>query len=278
MSEAGPRPKSALRKRLDQLPWWLVAAVICAVGFAVVIAADADYRTIFHALSAGIGTMLFVTVVAFFGAAALGLAIATAQSSRLRIVREAAIFYVEIMRGVPVLVLLFYIAFVGAPALIAAVNFVIAPLVSAGLMKAVLIRDFDLVWRAILALVLSYAAFLSEVFRAGIAAVGAGQVEAARALGMTRWQTFRLVVMPQAFRTILPPLGNDFVAMIKDSSLVSVLGVQDVTQLGKVYSSSTFLFFETYNVVAFIYLVTTVSLSLGVRALEKKLRRQGDAA
>ena len=88
-------------------------------------------------------------------------------------------------------------------------------------------------------------------------------------------QTFRLVVLPQAIRTVLPPLGNDFVAMIKDSALVSALGVQDITQLGKVYSASTFLFFETYNVVAFLYLVMTISLSLLVRALERHLKAKG---
>jgi polar amino acid transport system permease protein len=90
-------------------------------------------------------------------------------------------------------------------------------------------------------------------------------VEGAEALGLSRYATFRLVVLPQAIRTVLPPLGNDFVAMIKDSALVSALGVQDITQLGKVYSASTFRFFETYNVVAFLYLVMTLSLSLMVR-------------
>ena len=137
------------------------------------------------------------------------------------------------------------------------------------------VRDFDMTWRAIFALTVSYSAFLAEIFRAGIEAVPSGQVEAARALGLTRCQTMRFVVLPQAIRTVLPPLGNDFVAMIKDSALVSALGVQDITQLGKVYSASTFLFFETYNVVAFLYLVMTVGLSLLVRGLESRLKRQG---
>ncbi len=79
--------------------------------------------------------------------------------------------------------------------------------------------------------------------------------------------------MPQAIRVILPPLGNDFVAMVKDSSLVSVLGVQDITQLGKVYASGSFRFFETYSIVAYVYLILTVGLSLGLRRLEKRLRR-----
>ncbi|MBN9309209.1 ABC transporter permease subunit, partial [Devosia sp.] len=87
---------------------------------------------------------------------------------------------------------------------------------------------------------------------------------------------FRFIVAPQALRTILPPLGNDFVSMIKDSALVSALGVQDITQLGKVYSSGTFKFFETYNVVAFLYLSMTISLSLFVRWLEARLRQSQD--
>jgi ABC-type amino acid transport system permease subunit len=84
------------------------------------------------------------------------------------------------------------------------------------------------------------------------------------------------VVLPQAIRTILPPLGNDFIALIKDSALVSVLGVADITQLGKIYAAGSFRFFETYNVVALIYLIMTVGLSLALRALERRLRaRQG---
>jgi polar amino acid transport system permease protein len=128
-------------------------------------------------------------------------------------------------------------------------------------------------WRAIFALTIGYSAFLSEIFRAGIEAVPLGQSEAAQTLGLSRRQTFGLVVLPQAIRIVVPPLGNDFIAMVKDSALVSSLGVQDITQLGKVYSASTFMFFETYNVVAFLYLVMTVGLSLIVRALESHLKQ-----
>ena len=92
------------------------------------------------------------------------------------------------------------------------------------------------------------------------------------ALGLNGWQRFRLIVFPQAFRTILPPLGNDFVAMVKDSSLVSVLGVADVTQLAKVTSAGNFRYFETYNSAALIYLTLTISASLALRRLERHLR------
>jgi polar amino acid transport system permease protein len=133
-------------------------------------------------------------------------------------------------------------------------------------------RDFPLLWRAVLALVLAYAAFLAEIFRAGLQAVDKGQVEAAQALGLNGWQRFRHIVFPQAFRMILPPLGNDFVAMVKDSSLVSVLGVGDVAQLAKVTAAGNFLYFETYNVAALIYLTMTIGLSLLMRRLEKRLK------
>ena len=127
-------------------------------------------------------------------------------------------------------------------------------------------------WRAIIALTIAYSAFLAEVFRAGLASVDPGQIEAAKALGLSRWQRFRHIVFPQAFRTILPPLGNDLVAMVKDSSLVSVLGVTDITQLGKVTAAGNFRYFETYNIVALIYLAMTITLSLGLRRLEARLR------
>jgi polar amino acid transport system permease protein len=135
------------------------------------------------------------------------------------------------------------------------------------------VRDVSLLWRAIMALTIGYSAFIAEVFRAGIQSVEAGQIEAAKALGLSRFQRFRLIVLPQAVRTILPPLGNDFVAMVKDSSLVSVLGVADITQMGKVYATGSFRFFETYAIVAYIYLVLTLSLSLALRALERRMRK-----
>ena len=124
-----------------------------------------------------------------------------------------------------------------------------------------------------LALTVGYSAFIAEVFRAGIQSVDKGQIEAAKALGLSRFQRFRLVVFPQAIRTILPPLGNDFVAMVKDSSLVSVLGVADMTQMGKIYAAGSFRFFETYSIVAYIYLILTVGLSLALRGLEQRMRQ-----
>ena len=175
----------------------------------------------------------------------------------------------------PILVLLFWIAFAGVPAFIAGWNFLAAPLQEAGLLGALQVRDVPLLWRAVLALMIGYSPFIAEVFRAGIQSVDPGQIEAAKALGLSGYRRFRHIVMPQAIRTILPPLGNDFIALVKDSSLVSVLGVADITQMGKVYAAGSFRFFETYSIVAYIYLVLTVGLSIALRALEHRMRRRG---
>ena len=254
-----------------EFPVWLVVIALLGVALAFGIASSDIYRGVFDLVSRGVLITLGVTAVAFTLASLLGLALAAMLLSPRAWVRQTARSYVEIVRGVPILVLLFYIAFVGAPALAAALNWIAAPLT--GGEDWLRTRDISLMWRAIIALTIGYSAFIAEVFRAGLQSVEQGQVEAAKALGLSGWQRFRLVVLPQAIRTILPPLGNDFVAMVKDSSLVSVLGVADITQLGKVYAAGSFRYFETYSVVAYIYLVLTITLSLGVRALEKRLRR-----
>jgi polar amino acid transport system permease protein len=126
--------------------------------------------------------------------------------------------------------------------------------------------------RAIIALALSYGAFESEIFRAGIESIGRGQMEAARSLGMSYPQAMRHIILPQAVRRVLPPLGNDFIAMLKESSLVSALGVQDITQLGRLYAASSFEYLKTYNMVAFIYLTMTILLSMAVKAMEVRLK------
>ncbi len=246
-------------------PWWLVVLGVTGLWLGYEVWASPVYAQIMRTLAKGIGVTLLVTVVAFFAAATLGLALAVAAGSKRIWLRQAVRLYIEIMRGVPIIVLLLYVAFAAVPALVAGWNALGLPDLRA--------RDVPLLWRAVAALTLAYSAFLAEVFRAGLNAVDRGQIEAAMALGLTPWQRFRLIVFPQAFRTILPPLGNDFVAMVKDSSLVSVLGVADVTQLAKVTAAGNFRYFETYNIAALVYLTLTIGLSLALRGLEKRLRR-----
>lgn len=253
----------------NDFPWWLVILGVTGAWLFYEILSDADYHAALKMLAKGIGVTLMVALVGFLGACVLGLALATMGLSDRLWLRQIARLYIEIMRGVPIIVLLLYVAFVLAPAGVSAVNWGLSAL---GL-EQIRGRDFPLLWRAVIALMLAYSAFLAEIFRAGIQSVDKGQIEAGQALGLGPWQRFRLIILPQGLRTILPPLGNDFVAMLKDSSLVSVLGVSDIAQLAKVTAAGNFRYFETYNVAAFLYLTMTIGLSLILRKIEKTMRQ-----
>jgi polar amino acid transport system permease protein len=257
--------------RLSRLPYWLLVAILLAIFFFWIIVSNPDYRIIFDAVRKGLWTTIYVSVVAYALAILVGLLLALMRIYRSRVTQEISSFYVEVIRGVPMLVLLYYISFVGAPALVRGINWLVGPLIDAGLMAEINIRNFDFTARAILALTIGYSAFISEIFRAGIESIGKEQTEAAQTEGASYWQTMRFILLPQAVRNVLPALGNELIAMLKDSALVSALGVQDITQLGKVYSASTFRFFETYSIVALLYLVMTLGLAMGVRTLERRL-------
>jgi polar amino acid transport system permease protein len=263
-----------LRSR-KEFPWWLVAALVLAAAAAAAIFASDIYSQVFATVAKGIGITVMVTLVAFAAASAIGLGFALMALSGSTWLRQTSRLYVEIIRGIPIIVLLFWIAFAGVPAFVTGWNFLTARLQEAGLFGAMQVRDVPLLWRAVIALAFAYSSFIAEIFRAGIQAVDIGQVEAGKALGLSRYRRFRHIVWPQAFRTILPPYSNDFVAMVKDSSLVSVLGVADITQMGKIYAAGSFRFFETYSIVAYIYLILTVGLSMALRALERRMRSRG---
>lgn len=254
----------------DDFPYWLVALFMLGVAGFGAIAVSPHYADVLVKLSKGVKITVFVSVIGFASASAIGLLLAVSSLSRFIVLRQLARFYIEVIRGLPILVILLYVSFVVAPALVVGWNWVAE---SVGL-DPVRSRDFTFLWRAIIALMIGYSAFIAEVFRAGILSVDEGQIEAAEALGLNGWQRFRLIIFPQAIRTILPPLGNDFIAMVKDSSLVSVLGVLDITQLGKLTAVANFRYFETYNVVAILYLTLTVTLSLMLRKLEERMRRK----
>jgi polar amino acid transport system permease protein len=178
-------------------------------------------------------------------------------------------FYVEFMRGIPSIVFILLAAFVILPAARDALNEGI--IANLGLPE-IRIRSIDPIM-GILSLAIIYSAYLSEVFRAGIQAIGKGQIEAARSLGMTYFQTMRLIVVPQAIRAVLPPLGNDFIAIIKDTALLTILGVNDITQLSRKWVGTSFKYPETFLVLSMIYLTMTVIGSLLVQLMERMLRR-----
>jgi polar amino acid transport system permease protein len=264
--------KQGTSGRSQGWPWWAVGLAAGAAILVLLAWRDDTYSTIIPAIAQGLLVTVRVTIIAFALSLVGGTLLALALVSRRSWLREPGRAYVEVMRGVPMLVLLYYIAFAIGPAIVMAYAATLAPLIEAGLLPAITVRDFGFEWRAILALTFGYSAFIAEIVRGGIEAVPKEQGEAAFALGLTRWQTMRHVILPQAFKTMLPPLANDLISMLKDSSLVSVLGVGDITQMGKTYSAATFLFFETYTVVAVFYLTMTIGLSVLVRRLEARLR------
>jgi polar amino acid transport system permease protein len=168
--------------------------------------------------------------------------------------------YVEVIRGLPMLVIILYAGFVVAPNLRDRTGGTL---------------ELGRLTGAILGLGFGYGAYLAEVFRAGIQSIHFGQMEAARSLGMSYPQAMRHVILPQAIRVILPPLGNDFIAMLKDSSLISVVALPEILQQGRLWVSRTFRGFEGYNTVAMYYLMMTLLLSLLVRFIERRAALPG---
>lgn len=124
---------------------------------------------------------------------------------------------------------------------------------------------------AIIALGFYYGAYMGEVFRAGIMSIDHGQTEASRSLGFNRSQAMRYVILPQTWRTILPPVGNEFIALLRDTSLVSIIAVADILRRGREFASESFLYFETYTLIAIIYLLNTLVLSKFLSIMEQRL-------
>jgi polar amino acid transport system permease protein len=281
-SEPTPLVQERVTQRLANFPWWGLFLALLGVLLVYSFASDGSYRDAFAYLGVGIYLTIYVTLMAFLFSIVIGLLTAFAQLSKGTgffsvLARNVAAFYVNIVRGVPVIVLIFYVALVIFPAIINMLVNLGDWMASMGWLapdnrlSSITIRDISLVWRGIIALAINYGAFSAEVFRAGIQSIEKGQLEASRALGLSWWQTMRYVVLPQAIRRILPPLGNDFISMLKESSLVGVLGVQEIWQLSKKYTGTTFLYTETYNTVAFLYLSMTLILSMGVKYLERRM-------
>ncbi len=193
--------------------------------------------------------LLLVLAVA---AASLSLAAYNSGHHPLRIVSE---LYVDLLRGIPMLVVILYVGFPLQGAIRDATGGFI---------------DMSRVTRGIVGISLGYAAYMAEIFRAGIEAVPRGQIEAARSMGLSGWQTARYVVLPQALRIVVPPLGNEFIAMLKDTSLLSVLSVRDITQRAREFQASNFEVFPPFNTVALLYIVLTLVASSVAKSVERR--------
>ncbi len=190
-----------------------------------------------------------ITVMAVGCGFFIGMIAALANLSRFKIVRLLVKCYVELFRGTPLLVQIFMIYF----ALPMVIGQSINPYVA-----------------AVTACSINSGAYVSEIFRAGIQSIDKGQMEAGRSLGLTWAQTMRYIVMPQAFKAIIPPLGNEFIAMMKDTSLVSVIGFEELTRRGQLIIARTYGSFEIWTAVAINYLIMTLSISQLVAFLERR--------
>lgn len=242
---------------LRNFPAWLLIIFAIIAYMIVRILIDPLYQNIFFTILQGLWITLYVTAVSFVFALLFGLVLGLGRVSRNPIFRNLAITYIEFIRGVPILVLIFTISYAIVPILSQAFGFQN--------------NAVSLTARAIVALVLIYGAYIAEIFRAGIESIGRGQMEAARSLGMSHVQAMRYIILPQAIRNVLPALGNDLIALLKDTSLVSVLGVREITQVSRLSVSTTFRYEETYFILTLFYLSMTLILSLLLQWFQRRV-------
>ena len=225
-----------------------------------------NYELAWERIIPGLRLTISSTIQAFVIALVIALIIGMGQMSRNVVLRNLSRTYVECVRGIPILPLIFTVALILVPELTKAIN---GPLENWFGWELKL--SFQM--RATVTLAVIYGAYMAEIFRGGIQSIPPGQTEAGRSLGLNRRQTMNSVVFPQAMRAIIPPLGNDFIAILKDTSLLSVLGALEITQRARQFSASTFKFREGYFVLAFIYLILTLGLSLLLGMLERRMTR-----
>lgn len=246
--------------------WWI--ALIGALGLIAYLCLTKPdpYWRILKFLPDGVVVAFQVTILSILLALVLGLFTGLGRISRNRTINLIASTYVEVVRGIPLLVQLFYIYF--------ALGQVFANLPESNFIF-IFLKNMPPLVAAVIAMGFCYGAYMGEVFRAGIQSIDKGQTEAARSLGFNRRQTMFYVILPQAWRTILPPVGNEFIALLKDSSLVSILAVSDILRRGREFASVTFNYFETYTMVALVYLVITLLLSKAVSIMEERLNYYG---
>jgi len=242
--------------------WWgLVALVVVLAVVLVTVRADPFWRILLF-VSDGIVITISITVTSFIFILIAGLLGGLGRLSRNWVFRGSSSLYVEIVRGIPLLVQLiwWYFAF---PVVIQEVG---------GWLNLAFMANYQAnpIITAILGLTVCYGAYMSEIYRAGIQSIPKGQIEAARSLGMTHFQSMRHVILPQAIRVMLPPVGNEFISLLKDSSLVSVVAVADLTRRGREFMSTHFNPIEVWTMVALVYLIMTLFSARIVSWMEKK--------
>ena len=210
------------------------------------------YWKIFIYVITGIPTTFECTIFAIMGAVVIGTITGVGSSSKNKLIKQICGIYVELIRGIPLLVQLMFL------------YYALGSLI-----------HIEGIVAAIIALSICFGAYMGEIIRAGIQSIPKGQTEAATALGLTKSQTFFSVILPQTVKVVLPAIGNEFISMLKDSSLVSILALSDILKRGREYISRTFLSLQTMLVVALIYLILTLVLSRLVGIMEERLHKNG---
>lgn len=243
--------------------WWLVLLVFLVILALVVFKPD-PYGRILNFTQDGIVITIIVTISSFVLTMIFGLLCGLGRVSKNRFLYGITSIYVEIIRGIPLLVqlLVWYFAF---PAIIIQIgtSLKIEPLQRYMANPVIM---------AIVGISVCYAAYMAEIVRAGIESLPAGQSEAARSLGMSKAQTMQHIILPQAYRMIMPAIGNEFISLLKDSSLVSVVAVSDLTRRGREFMSTTFLPIETWLMVSLLYLLMTLITTRLTKIIENKTK------
>ncbi|WP_443868745.1 amino acid ABC transporter permease [Mitsuokella multacida] len=205
----------------------------------------------FPLLLVGAGVTIKITALSVALGVVIGLFVGIARISRIKILRVLAAIYVDFFRGTPLLVQIFLVYFA-------------LPVITG--------QRVDPFVAAIGSCGINSGAYVAEIFRAGIQSIDKGQMEAGRSLGMTWVQTMRYIIVPQAFKRVIPPLGNEFIALLKDSSLVSVIGFEELTRRGQLIIAKTYGSLEIWLSVAVIYLAMTLTISRFVAYLERRYK------
>lgn len=289
-----------LARRIIARQSWFIAFLVIDVLILMGIRSSPYLQEAWDYIIPGLATTIQVTIFSFIGATVLGLIVAFGRISHNIIIYNISTFYVEIFRGLPLLVIILIFAFAlipagvdliaGTPDITDAAGVTVPgapgiPFLDDLVQRMVGIpeeriasttlrtRDIDPLARIVFAFAVTYAAFMSEVFRAGIESIGKGQMEAARSLGMSYWQAMRYIIMPQAIRNVLPAVANNFILLLKDTSLASVVAVPEISHLTRQYASNRFRYPEGLLVLSFMYANLTILLSMGVAWMEHRLNR-----
>jgi len=254
----GAEPSS----RIDA--WWGLFIGVVGLTIALVIFKPDPYARIVQFVRDGIVITLTLTIVSFFLVLFVGLAGGLGRLSRNRLLRGVTTLYVEIVRGIPLLVQLLY-WYYAFPSIVRALG------TSLGI-PAMADYRANAIGTAILGMTFCYGAYMTEIYRAGIQSIPKGQLEAARSLGMSYFQAMRHIILPQAVRVILPPVGNEFISLLKDSSLASVVAVTELTRRGREFMAATYMPIETWTMVGLLYLIMTLFASRLVAWSERRMQ------